>query len=192
MSDLPPPSLHAQAEQLAGALVSCGLSKDGFVVTYVGDLQSYEIKISANAGATAENLQCVWQAAHLEFVEFEEPQLGAAFDKLTEDRYLDRYLDAPRKSLAVKGLLDGLPHRANFTSLADFLRALESHCGAPAETLLEVHSGFVTVQAGICEQAEQSDKVSCLLSAMMLVAAEDKSVKFGFIGNELSTETGGK
>ncbi len=188
MIDLPPPSLQAHAEQIAGALVACGLSKDGFAVTYVDDLQSYEIKISANAGATSENLQCVWQAAYLEFVQFEEPQLGAAFDKLTENHSLE----VTRKSLADKGLLDGLPHRADFASVGDFLRALESHCGAPAESLLEVHSGFITLQPGIFESAEQLDKVSCLFSAMTLVAAEDKGIKFGFIGNELSAETEGK
>lgn len=173
------------------SLVGCGLSKTGITITYDDTLQGHVINISAYAGARPENLECIWRATHFEFVEFAESRFNEAFGKLTENHYLPLAMESARKALAEKGLLDKLPRRTDFASDAEFVHALEVHCGFRAGSVLELRTGTFTIRPSAFQVpfgSEEFAKLSGLMSAMMVAAPENGTFKFGFVGNEAYSE----
>lgn len=181
MIDMPPEYPPLPKMPVVEALVDCGLAKSGLKVTYEEDLQGNVIAISVSAGANRRNLQCIWNAAWTEFVQFEDEELQTAYDEITRSRFEPIAQQQARADLAKRGLLQGLPERNNFSSLAEFAAAIEQHCGLDARQALRISRDTIIFDPGIGAASLDYDKSACVFSA--LVASGQ--TKFGFIGNEI-------
>jgi hypothetical protein len=157
--------------------MQCGLDQKGFKVSYDDELQEYVIEISASAGATNKNLQCVWDATWTEDVHFEDKALQTAYDKLSSDRFTPLMIKDARDELAKRGLLQGLPKRTDFPNAADFAASIEKHCGVSPQVLKASADGSILFEP---KPDANYDQTACLLAA--LIASGE--TKFGFIGNE--------
>lgn len=180
MIDIPPELPVPPAKPFAEGLVDCGLKRQGFTVSYETTLQGNVIEISARAGATSANLQCIWDATWTEFVRFEDSKQQAAYDAISEARFMPIAQRSARDALANVGLLDGLPTRGDFPSLKDFSAAIEKHCGLCGDEILSVDGDRIIFApaAGKMETTE-SGKLSCLMSA--LTASGENTITF--LGN---------
>jgi hypothetical protein len=182
MPQVPPP---AYEQVLTQKLLQCGLRNGGFTVKYEDELQSVEIVIDREAGASAENLDCIKQAAGHEIVTFKDPELRQAYQDRVFEALKPTMLADSRAELVKHGVLDGFPERSEFGSDKLFAEALERQCG------LKPGSFFVQSQWGLIGQPKlgrqnkaDEDRMSCLMAAVMYVSAKGEDFKFGFIGNE--------
>lgn len=179
---VPPPAYELV---LAQKLLQCGLRKGGLTVKYEDELQSVEIVIGKEAGASAEHFDCIKQAAGYEIVTFKDPELQQAYEDRVFETQRPKMLVDARAELERRGVLDGFPERSKFGSAKLFAEALERQCG------MKPGSFFVQSQWGLIGQPKlgrqskaDEDKMSCLMAAIMYVSAKGEDFKFGFIGNE--------
>jgi hypothetical protein len=181
--DTPPEYPPLPQKPVAEALIDCGLLKDGFKVTYEKDLQGNVVAISVRAGANRENLQCIWDAAWTEFVQFEDNKLQVAYDEITESRFAPIVQQQARDALAKRGLLDGLPERSKFSSLEEFAVAIEQHCGFDPKQALHIDNDLIVFNPEVrLSSSFDLDKSECIFGALFASG----QTKIGFIGNELS------
>lgn len=182
----PQPPIH-QEQAIQQKLVECGLNADGFTVKYEDYLQSIEIVIDESAGASESDFACIHKAVDHEIVTFKKADLQVAYLDFVGEIYRPQMLAEAEKSLEKRGLLKDFPERASFSTDKLFAEALERHCG------VERGSFFVESEWGLTAQPQMTDKpiegpewdkVTCLMSAMMYVAAKGEVFKVGFIGNE--------
>lgn len=181
MIDMPPDFPTLPKKPVAEALADCGLAKTGFKVTYERDLQGNVVAISVRAGAKKDNLQCIWDAAWTEFMRFEDKELQAAYDEISRSRFEPIAQRQAREALAKRGLLDGLPERNKFPSLAEFAVAIEQHCGFAPRQVLRVSDDMIVFDPGM-PGLRDYDKSACIFSAL----TASGQTKFGFVGNEVS------
>ena len=178
-----PPSAYEQV--LNQKLIQCGLRNGGFTVKYEDEMQSVEIVIDKEAGASAEHLDCIKQAATNEIVTFKDPELQHAYQDCLFEALRPTMLADARTELAKRGALEGFPERSAFSSDKLFAEALERQCGMKPGSFF-VHSELGLI--GRPKQGRQSnvdqEKMSCLMAAIMYVNAKGEDFKFGFIGNE--------
>ena len=160
----PPPSCE---EGFTQKLVACGLSAHGLYVSYDDDLQSYEIVVGPSANTTPEMFACIREAAAGEIVTFDDPALNSAYHAFVAEAFRPQMLASAEAELSKRGLLNGFPRRADFSSDALFAEALAFQ--PPPEALRD----FTTAM----------DRYGCLLSAIQLATARGEG-KFGFVGNE--------
>lgn len=182
MPQVAPP---AYEQVLTEKLLQCGLRNGGFSVKYVDELQSVEIVIDRKADLSAKHFDCISRAAASEIVTFEDPELGQAYQDQVSAALKPKMLADARAELVKHGALDGFPERAAFGSEKLFAEALEQQCG------MKPGSFFVQSQRGLIGQPKpdrqskvDEDRMSCLMAAIMYVAAKGEDFKFGFIGNE--------
>lgn len=180
MIDMPPMPPRISAEAIPQKLTECGLDARGFTIEYEDDFQGYVIKITPQAGATAKNMQCIWDATWSEFVEFTDAELQAAYSEITNVRFQPLAMQSARESLEKKGLLSNLPSQQDFASLSEFAVAIERHCGLNPHDILSVDGDSFTLQPKFPADSRNYDKVGCIFSAL---AASGVS-KIGIIGNE--------
>jgi len=178
--DMPPMPPPISAEAIPQKLTECGLDARGITIDYADDLQGYVIKITPQAGATAKNVQCIWDATWSEFVEFADTELQAAYSEITRARFEPIAMQSARESLEKKGLLANLPSRQDFASLSDFAEAIEKHCGLNPHDILSVDGDHVTMQPKFPADSRDYDKVGCIFSALTVSGV----TKIGIIGNE--------
>lgn len=184
MPQVPPP---AYEQVLTQKLLECGLRNGGFTVKYEDELQSVEIVIDKEAGASVEHFNCVRQTADYEIVTFKDPDLQQAYQEQVFEALRPKMLADARAELEKRRVLDHFPERSKFGSDKLFADALERLCG------IKPGSFFVQSQWGLIGQPQlgsQSkageDGMSCLMAAIMYVNAKGENFKFGFIGNEAS------
>jgi len=189
--DMPPEMPPLPDKPVAEALMECGVRPDGFTITYDDLLQGHVIAFSATSGASADNLDCIWQATRSEFVEFADAELQRAYEAIGAAYYeahlRPQVIESARERLAERGLLQTLPLREDFQSQEGFAAALEMHCGFVPSSVLRVEGNAFTVwpQSDGTPSAEfEFEKFSCLLSALTLATEADGGLKIGFVGNE--------
>ncbi|HWK36344.1 hypothetical protein [Sphingomonas sp.] len=182
MPQTPPPAYEQVVTQ---KLLQCGLRDGGFTVKYENELQSVEIVIEKEAGASAANLDCIREAAGYEIVTFKDPSLQQTYQDRVSEVLRPKMLADTKAELEKRGLLDGFPERSKFGSDKLFAEALERHCG------MKPGSFFVQSQWGLIGQPKlgrqskaDETKMSCLTATIMYVSAKGEDFKFGFIGNE--------
>lgn len=188
MPDLPP----AGPEQIAVALVECGLNRSGFKVSYEKDLESELVVIDVSAGASASQFGCIRNATRTAIVQFKVSDIGAAYDSFESELARPQVIASARDSLAKAGKLEGLPLATQFPNMMLFAQALELHCGyRPGEVLVEYAKGTWTIDPtrnGAGKDAYGDyEKVGCIFGSLM-AQPEDISkygFSFGFIGNEV-------
>lgn len=113
MIDLPPPSPESVIEQ---RLVDCGLDAGGLTVKYEADLQSIEIVIKPNAGATSDHFPCIAEAAGHEVVRFEDGEAYVAYTNFTSELARPEMLAMLEAQLKETGLWEGFPKRQDFNT----------------------------------------------------------------------------
>jgi hypothetical protein len=185
MIDMPPEPVQAQVQVIQRELVKCGVKANGFTVKYEDELQSIEIVISHQAGATPDKFDCIRNAAQHEIVTFEDTELQEGYSAQIAELLRPKMLKDAEEGLKKRGLLKDFPERANFTSDKLFAEALETHCG------VKRGSFFVESQGGLIAQPQSPalsgpewEQMTCLMNAMMYVSAKGEVFKLGFVGNE--------
>lgn len=166
-------------------LVQCGLRNGGFTVKYENELQSVEIVIDREAGASAEHFDCIKEVAGYEIVTFKNPNLQQAYQDRVFEALRPKMLADARAELGRRGVLEGFPERSKFGSDKAFAEALERQCGVkPGSFFVESQWGLI-VQPKLDRYSKaDADWMSCLMAASMYVSAKGEDFKFGFIGNE--------
>jgi hypothetical protein len=182
--DLPPEQVIEQR------LVECGLNPSGFTVKYEDYLQSIEIVIKPEAGATAEKFSCIHKAVDFEIVTFSDLKMYREYNDYAMELYRPKMLEDARQSLEKIGKLEGFPVRSGFANDKRFAEAVEVHCGIPASgALKEFGDGIVFMPPP--EEYRDAEKFmakySCLTTAIMYLAAK-RELSIGFIGNEAVRE----
>lgn len=182
MPQVPPPAYEQVVTQ---KLLQCGLRDGGFTVRYEDELQSVEIVIDKEAGATSEQIECIRQAASNEIVTFKDPELQKAYQDRVFAAFRPKMLANARADLEKRGVLDGFPERSDYASDKLFGEALERQCG------MKPGSFFVQSQWGLIGQPKldrqskvEEDRMACMMTAIMHVSAKGEDFKFGFVGNE--------
>lgn len=182
MPQVPPP---AYEEGLTQKLMQCGLRNTGFTVKYQDELQSIEIVIDREAGASAEHFGCIKQAAGHEIITFKQPELRQAYEDWVFEALKPTMLADAQAELVKHGALEDFPERSKFGSDRLFAEALERQCG------MKPGSFFVKTQWGLIGQPKMgrqskadAGRMSCLIAAILYVRAKGEPFKFGFIGNE--------
>lgn len=191
--DLPPQPPEQVIEQ---RLVDCGLDRKGLSISYSDLLQGIEIVIAPSANATVEHFGCIRTAAAGEIVTFQQGNLANAYADSSYELIRPQMLESARKSLAERGLLQGLPERKDYQDEAEFAKALEVHCGfKPGSVIQSTVSGMTILPLAMPKgpmTGPRFEKFSGLLAALMYFAARDGDIKIGFIGNEAYREADGK
>ena len=184
MIDLPPEQVIEQR------LVECGLNPSGFTVMYEDYLQSIEIIIKSEAGATPEQFGCIHEAADFEIVTFADLQMYRDYNDYVMELFRPKMLEDARQSLEKIGKLKNFPERADFGSDKLFAEAIEVHCDVPTDSALkEFGDGFVFMppQEDYLDFDSFTAKYSCLNTAISYVAA-NRELDVGLIGNEAIRE----
>ncbi len=166
-------------------LLRCGLRSGGFSVQYEDELQSVEIVIHRSADASAKRFDCVHRAAGSAVVTFEDPDLGRAYQDQVFAALKPNMLADARAELVKHGALDGFPERVQFDSEKLFAEALERQCGMqPGSFFVQSQWGLIVRPRSDRQSKVDENKMSCLMAAVMYVAARSEDFKFRFIGNE--------
>ncbi|KGB57178.1 hypothetical protein FG91_00287 [Sphingopyxis sp. LC81] len=182
MPQVPPPAYEQVLTQM---LLECGLRNGGFTVKYEDDLQSVEIVIEKEAGASKAHFDCIKQAADYEIVTFKDPDLQQAYQDKVFEALRPQMLADARAELEKRGVLDGFPERSKFGSDRLFAEALEQQCGMlPGSFFVQSEWGLVGQPKLDSQSKVDQDRISCLMAAIMYVSAKGESFEFGFIGNE--------
>lgn len=184
MIDLPPEQVIEQR------LVECGLNPSGFTVKYEDYLQSIEIVIKPEAGATIENFGCIHEAVDLEIVTFSDQKMYQAYGEYETELYRPKMLEDASQSLDKIGKLKNFPERANFSNDKLFAEAIEVHCGVlKGSALKEFGEGivFMPPQEDYLDFDRFITKYSCLNTAINYVAAK-RQLDVGLIANEAIRE----
>ncbi|RYZ39350.1 MAG: hypothetical protein EOP49_30300, partial [Sphingobacteriales bacterium] len=129
MMDMPPEMPPASEQVSEQRLVSCGLSKSGFTVSYEEDMQSVVIVITPAAGVRQEHFPCIHEAAEYGIVTFEDDATQIAYSDYESVLHRPEMLQQATAELQKLGLLAGFPDRASFATPALYAAALEVHAG---------------------------------------------------------------
>ena len=185
MTDIPHNGPPAYYQSVTQNLLQCGLKNGGFTVKYEDELQSVEIVIEKEAGASVANFDCIREAAHSEIVTFKDPVLQQAYQDRTYAVLRPKMLADARAELEKHGLIEGFPERSNFGSDKLFAEALERHCGMKPGSFFVQSQWGLSVRPKLPRVRKANDtKMSCLSAAIVYVVAKGEDFKFGFIGNE--------
>lgn len=186
MIDMPPEPPPAQEQVIERKLLDCGLKAGGFTVRYEDELQSIEVVIRPAAGAGSEQFPCIFEAVWPEIVNFEDSVTTEQYYAYVSDQLQDQILADAQAGLKERGLLDGFPDRSRYTTLADYIRALEAHAGfAPGSVLqLDGENRLTIVFPESIEPAETSYERFATLLAVLKFASASGEFKMGFVGNE--------
>jgi hypothetical protein len=184
--DLPPEPQIQSIEVIEQRLVDCGLNKKGFSIEYSELLQAREIVIGKNADASVGHFPCIHTALGLEFVTFEDAQMGEEYRNFSNELARPQILEYAKNGLAEVGLLEGFPERAKYKNDKRFAEAIEVHCGLDAGSVLKEVEGGLTLQPDDLEldSVTLSEKYRRLIAAVIYAQAKGDIQNFGFVGNE--------
>lgn len=193
MDALPEPS-PAYELVIEQRLIECGLDPKGFTVTNEEMLQSIEIRIAPDAGATEGHFPCIHEAADHEIVSFEDDATHSAYSAFTAELHRPEWLASAKASLQELNLLEGFPEREAFDTVELYARALESHSGVSAGSALKVTGNSIifspsTRDENLMDFIEEHSKLIAVLLYINAKGDLAESFSIGFIGNEKYSET---
>ena len=170
-------------------MLDCGLYPGGFTVKYEDYLQSIEIVITPNAGATSDNFAFIRDAAGYEIVTFQDGEMFAAYMDFASELARPEMMVMYEGRLKKAGLWEGFPDREDFGSLEEYVEALEAHAGIKPGSALRVSGDGILFDppSAHTNYADFAERYSNLLSVVAYAATRDR-VNFGFIGNERVAE----
>lgn len=189
MIDMPPASPPSQEQVIEQRLIECGLNAKGISVKYEDYLQSIEITIRINAGATVDHFKCIKDAAGYEIVTFEDTNMYISYNEYASELVRPQILDDFKVSLEEKGLLKGFPERRKFENLSEYAKALEIHGGLKPGTALRVSGDGIVFDPPHNDKnpADFMERYSDLLAIIGYSSALER-LNFGFIGNAAVSE----
>ncbi|WP_086608983.1 hypothetical protein [Erythrobacter donghaensis] len=186
MIDTPPEPPAAQEQLIESKLIGCGLKAEGFSVRYEDYLQSIEVRITPAAGATPEHFGCIKEAAFPEIVTFEDGPMFAQYNEYIGELYRPQILAGAQTALAEQGLLENFPAREDYSTPADYARALEAHAGFAPGTMLRFEGDktlvFSPANNDMLAEADY-ERFAVLLNVIIFASARD-GFTFGFTGND--------
>ncbi|MFM2022349.1 MAG: hypothetical protein RJB02_2057 [Pseudomonadota bacterium] len=171
-------------------LVECGLNPSGFTVKYKDYLQSIEILIKPEAGATEEKFGCIHKAVEFEIVTFTDLEMYRDYNEFEMELYRPKMLEDARLSLEKVGKLESFPARSAFANDKLFAEAVEVHCGISAGSALKEFGDRIVFMPSRDEYRDAEtfmNKYSCLTTAILYLAA-NRELSVGLIGNEAVQE----
>ena len=184
MIDIPLEPSTTQEQVIEQRLLDCGLDRRGFTVTYEAYLQSIQVAIASNSGATSENFACIEKAAGDEIVRFQDDAMSAAYTNFVSQLARPETLAMMEARLNDTGLLEGLPDREDFGSLAEYAAALEVHAGIEPRSALHVSGDTIVFdQPDDPSDDENADERYSNLFAVVSYATTRDRLSFGFTGN---------
>ena len=189
MIDMPPASPPSQEQVIEKRLIECGLNAKGVSVKYEGYLQSIEIVIRPNSGATADHFRCIKDAAGYEIVTFEDRDMYVAYNEYASVLARPQVLDGFKASLEEKGLLEGFPERRKFDNFNEYAKALETHGGLKPGTALRVSGDGIVFDPPL-DDKNSADFMKCYSDLLAIVgyASALERFNFGFIGNAAASK----
>ncbi|KPF63373.1 hypothetical protein [Porphyrobacter sp. AAP60] len=186
MIDTPSEPPAVQEHIIEQKLLECGLKAGGFSVKYEDYLQSIEIIITPEAGATPEHFGCIHEAAFPEVVSFADAEMYRRYMAYVDALFRPQMLADAEAELKKRGLWDNFPARDGYPTLADYARALEAHAGfAPGTMLRAEDSERVAFDPYDNQQfaAIDFERVGALLAVLVFASARN-GFSMGFIGND--------
>jgi hypothetical protein len=186
MIDTPPEPPPAQEQVIERKLLACGLKAGGFSVKYQNSLQGIEVVITPEAGVTPDHFGCIHEAAFPDVVTFADGEMYHRYMAYLEDLFRPQVLADAEAELKKRGLWDGFPTRDGYSTLADYVRALEAHAGYTPGTMLRADgSDSVAVDPADRDLLAATDieRLAALLTVLKFASARD-GFAMGFIGND--------
>lgn len=186
MIDVPPESYPPQEQVIEQHLAECGLNAKGVTVKYEAELQSIEIVVGLEAGATVDHFACIREASAVELVSFEDREMQNAYWQWLGELMRPQRLAQAEAELEKRGLLEGFPDRSDYLSDKKFGEALEVHCGLEVGSFFEESEWGLVANPNLDQSPDEAewDRLTCLMAAMSLASARGDSFKAGFLGNE--------
>lgn len=179
----PPPS---QEQVIERKLLDCGLKAGGVTVRYEDELQSIEVVITPEAGATPDHFGCIHEAAFPEIVTFAEGTMYQEYTAYVAELFRPQVMANAEAELKKLGLWESFPRREDYADLADFARALEAHAGfTPGTTLRAEADTQIAVDPVDRNLLIQMDykRLATLLVVLKFASGRD-GFSIGFIGND--------
>jgi hypothetical protein len=186
------------AEQLAGAVERCGVSRSQVEINYEDYLQSEEVRV-LSPSLTDTQIECLWKiglAAPFPIVTFVSEMTAKRDRELSDIRYREESLEWFRQ----RGLIDRLPvFDPEKEDAMQFARRLEEFCGIEPGTVFEMNEHLQVItprtewigeslrKGGLWRKihgARHARQFECLMRAMSATNAWEHGLRFGFIGNE--------
>lgn len=189
MMDIPPEPPPSPEQIIERRLEECGLDANGISVKFEDYLQSIEIVIKPNAGATSQQFECIMEAAGSEIVTFEDSQMHGAYLGFVSDLTRPQRLAELEAKLTENGLLTGMPKRQDFHSIESFAEAIERHSGLVSGSTLNVMGDEIVFNPTSADEnfADFHERYSDLLMVVYYVSMKE-GIGFGIIGNERERE----
>ncbi len=181
-----PPQPPAYEQSINQKLVECGLSAAGVSVSYQDELQSYEVVIGPDAGASRDHFACVQAATAHEIVTFTDTATFHQYLAFISEQYRPNLIAQAKHELERRGRLAGFPSRPSFGSDKHFAEAVEQHCGFTKGSAIRPFGSAFAFQPPLdhtLDLSAFSEKYGCLLAAIQMITAQGE-LKIGFIGNE--------
>jgi hypothetical protein len=186
------------AEQFAGAVERCGVSRNQVEISYEDYLQSEEIRVLSPSltDTQIECLQKIGLAAPYPIVTFVSEETDKRDRELSDIRYREESLEWFRQ----RGLIDRLPvFDPENEEPMQFAHRLERFCGIKPGTVFEMNEQLhvITLRRDWMGQsmrkgwlwrkihgARLNQQFECLMRAMSATNAAEHGLRLGFIGNE--------
>jgi hypothetical protein len=190
MMDAPPEPPPAQEQVIERKLLDCGLKAGGFTVRYEDELDGFEVVIASSAGATSAQFRCIFDATYPEIVRFDDLAVEEQYNAFVDDKVRPQVLADLERELRIVGLWEGFPERRAFTTLQDYVRALEAHAGFSRGTMLRAEADTRVIvdfmDPNLLVQRDY-ERLATLLVVLKFASARDR-FSIGFIGNEKVAE----
>jgi hypothetical protein len=188
--------------QLTASVERCGIPRSEFEVSYEDYLRSEEIRVMSSSldDETIQSLKAIERAAPFPIVTFVDPDVSRRSWELTAEHYKAE----SREWLRQQGLLDRLPlYDPDLESPMQFARRLEEFCGIQPGSVFEMNEqlNVITPKTDWIAQSVRKGRVwqkrhgakhlqqfHCLMNAMSATDADEHGIRFGFIGNQATSD----
>lgn len=176
-----PPAVSSQE------VAACGVASSRVAIGFDKDLDEEAIQIAKGADPLNDKtLTCLAETS------VRSDMLVLFEDEALETRYRDIYWPMVQKQqheMAVRwltehGLINGLPQPADGQPLAEYARAVETHCGAAQGTTLAAQGkDMVTIDAAALADPAAGSRVECMIH-VVAASSPPGVVSLGFTGVE--------
>jgi hypothetical protein len=127
-------------ELVLSELATCGVASETVAVEYDSALDDFSFRIRRTPSVLdASQLACIARLQVAGAISFEDPETEAKFRLAADIALMTKMREDARVWLAQHNLLEGLPvFDPTASDLASYAQRLESHCGFPPGSALEV------------------------------------------------------
>lgn len=169
------------SQAVVDRVAACGVGP--VTVHYEPELQDDVLTLSPTAPVTDAQLACADRAAPTAFFNWPDA-VQVRFEAIRHARGSALALDAARRWLSSRGLLDRVPRYQSGVDERAFARQIEALCGPGAEGALNTQSDVRSINTDWLRReagrgGQPSEAIICLLHVALVA-----DYSLGFIGNE--------